>query len=76
MGTGMCGDLCKEVSAAKAIFDEASAILGYDLLERCVHGPKEVLDSTEVAPAAMLWDLVSENTLLFASPMLFRSKMD
>jgi [acyl-carrier-protein] S-malonyltransferase len=50
---GMCGDLCKEVPTAKALFDEASAILGYDLLERCVNGPKELLDSTVVAQPAI-----------------------
>jgi len=50
---GMCGDLCKEVPAAKALFDEASEILGYDLLERCVEGPKELLDSTEVSQPAI-----------------------
>lgn len=50
---GMCGDLCKEVPAAKALFDDASEILGYDLLERCVEGPKELLDSTEVSQPAI-----------------------
>jgi len=50
---GMCGDLCKEVPAAKALFDEASEVLGYDLLELCVQGPKEKLDSTEVAQPAI-----------------------
>jgi [acyl-carrier-protein] S-malonyltransferase len=50
---GMCGDVCKEVPAAKKLFDEASEILGYDLLERCVDGPKELLDSTEVSQPAI-----------------------
>ena len=50
---GMCGELCKEVPAAKALFDEASEILGYDLLDRCTEGPKEVLDSTEVSQPAI-----------------------
>jgi [acyl-carrier-protein] S-malonyltransferase len=50
---GMCGDLCKEVPAAKALFDEASDVLGYDLLERCTEGPKELLDSTEVSQPAI-----------------------
>merc|ERR1719384_2214751 len=50
---GMCGDLCKEVSKAKELFDEASEVLGYDLLERCVEGPKELLDSTEVSQPAI-----------------------
>merc|ERR1719384_1421161 len=50
---GMCGDLVKDVPAAKALFDEASEILGYDLLARCTSGPKEVLDSTEVSQPAI-----------------------
>uniref|UniRef100_A0A7S4MDP8 Malonyl-CoA:ACP transacylase (MAT) domain-containing protein n=1 Tax=Odontella aurita TaxID=265563 RepID=A0A7S4MDP8_9STRA len=50
---GMCDDLCKEVPAAKDLFDQASEILGYDLLERCTEGPKEVLDSTEVSQPAI-----------------------
>lgn len=50
---GMCGELCKEVPAAKSLFDEASEVLGYDLLQKCVEGPKEVLDSTEVSQPAI-----------------------
>lgn len=50
---GMCGDVCKETPAAKSLFDEASEILGYDLLQRCVDGPKELLDSTEVSQPAI-----------------------
>ena len=30
---GMCEEVCKDVPAAMALFDEASEILGYDLLE-------------------------------------------
>lgn len=50
---GMCGDVCKEVPAAKALFDEASEILGYDLLSICTEGPKEKLDSTVVSQPAI-----------------------
>jgi [acyl-carrier-protein] S-malonyltransferase len=50
---GMCGELCNEVPAAKALFDQASDILGYDLLQRCTEGPKELLDSTEVSQPAI-----------------------
>lgn len=50
---GMCEEVCQEVPAAKALFDEASAILGYDLLEACTAGPKEKLDSTAVSQPAI-----------------------
>lgn len=50
---GMCEDVAKNVPAAKALFDEASDILGYDLLELCTAGPKEKLDSTVVSQPAI-----------------------
>lgn len=50
---GMAGALCEEVPAAKELFDKASAILGYDLLDKCVNGPKEDLDTTAIAQPAI-----------------------
>jgi hypothetical protein len=50
---GMAGALCVENPAAKDLFDKASSILGYDLLDKCVNGPKEELDSTVVAQTAI-----------------------
>jgi [acyl-carrier-protein] S-malonyltransferase len=50
---GMAGPLCESVPAAKALFDKASGILGYDLLAKCVNGPKEELDSTVIAQVAI-----------------------
>merc|ERR1719384_185716 len=49
----MCEETCKTVPAAKALFDEASEILGYDLLELCTAGPKEKLDSTVASQPAI-----------------------
>jgi [acyl-carrier-protein] S-malonyltransferase len=45
--------VCKDVPKAKALFDEASEILGYDLLQICTEGPKEKLDSTVVSQPAI-----------------------
>jgi len=50
---GMCEDVCKTVPKAKDLFNEASEILGYDLLDLCVSGPKEKLDSTVVSQPAI-----------------------
>lgn len=36
--TGRMQDLCADVPAAKALFDQASEILGYDLLKVCAEG--------------------------------------
>lgn len=50
---GMAKDLVAECPAAKELFDKASAILGYDLLQVCVEGPKEKLDTTAVSQPAI-----------------------
>jgi [acyl-carrier-protein] S-malonyltransferase len=50
---GMCSEVVNDVPAAKALFDEASEILGYDLLQVCTEGPKEKLDSTVVSQPAI-----------------------
>lgn len=42
-----CLVLCHcQVPKAKELFDKASGILGYDLLDKCQNGPKDALDST------------------------------
>ena len=38
---GMAQPLCDTLPAARALFVEASGILGYDLLEVCAKGPKD-----------------------------------
>jgi [acyl-carrier-protein] S-malonyltransferase len=50
---GMAGALCADLPEAKSLFDKASTILGYDLLSKCVDGPKEELDSTVIAQTAI-----------------------
>ncbi len=50
---GMAGALCDASPAAKALFDRASALLGYDLLHVCVHGPAERLNATDVSQPAI-----------------------
>ena len=50
---GMGAALANDIPAAKALYDKASSILGYDLLSKCVNGPKEELDSTVIAQVAI-----------------------
>eukprot|EP00928_Gymnodinium_smaydae_P045612 TRINITY_DN30382_c0_g1_i1.p1 TRINITY_DN30382_c0_g1~~TRINITY_DN30382_c0_g1_i1.p1 ORF type:complete len:426 (-),score=105.01 TRINITY_DN30382_c0_g1_i1:50-1270(-) len=50
---GMCKELVEECPAARVLFDKASAILGYDLLDRCTNGPAEVLNTTAVSQPAI-----------------------
>ncbi len=51
---GMAADFAKGVSEAQAIFDEAASVLGYDLLQLCLHGPAERLNLTENTQPAIL----------------------
>lgn len=50
---GMGAAIAAELPAAKALYDTASDILGYDLLLKCAEGPKEELDSTAVSQPAI-----------------------
>lgn len=50
---GMAKDLCERLPAARRLFDEASGLLGYDLLKVCVEGPAERLNSTDVSQPAI-----------------------
>jgi len=40
-------------AAARALFDRASSVLGYDLLELCTQGPAEELDTTACSQPAL-----------------------
>jgi [acyl-carrier-protein] S-malonyltransferase len=50
---GMARALCESVPAARQLFADADAVLGYDLLEVCVNGPAERLNSTAVSQPAI-----------------------
>src|SRR5262245_7531816 len=66
---GMGVAVCDSVSAAKALFAQASAILGYDLLDVCGNGPKERLDSTVVSqPALYVTSLAALEQLKLTEP--------
>src|SRR5271170_5992042 len=50
---GMAKDLCQTLPAARQKFADASGILGYDLLDVCVNGPADRLNSTFVSQPAI-----------------------
>ena len=71
---GMARELVTNVPAAKAMFDQASEVLGYDLAELCISGPAESLNTTDhsqpaifVASLAALEALRQENADLVDS---------
>jgi len=51
---GMMSSLANVSAVIAATFAEASAVLGYDLWQRCQEGPAELLNSTECTQPAML----------------------
>lgn len=51
---GMLAALAQSDQIVRTTFDEASAVLGYDLWQLIQEGPKEKLDSTECTQPAML----------------------
>ena len=50
---GMAGELCRSLPAARALFDRAADLLGYDLLTVCTTGPTDRLDATDVSQPAI-----------------------
>ena len=72
---GMCKDVTEEVPAAKELFDKASEILGYDLLDVCVNGPKEKLDTTAVSqPAIFVASMAAVEKMKAASGQVRRGR--
>ena len=71
---GMAATLCTEFPEAKHLFDTASNILGYDLLEKCVSGPKDELDSTAIAqPAIFVCSMAALEKLKYDEPNALKS---
>jgi len=66
---GMARELCASLPQARQLFTEASAQLGYDLLDVCVNGPPERLNSTVVSqPALFVSSLAALESLKQSEP--------
>jgi [acyl-carrier-protein] S-malonyltransferase len=66
---GMGAALAASLPAAKALFDEASAALDYDLLDVCTNGPAERLNATDVSqPAIFVASLAALESLKQSEP--------
>jgi [acyl-carrier-protein] S-malonyltransferase len=68
---GMARDLCTSLPQARQLFTEASKLLGYDLLDVCVNGPAERLNSTVVSqPALFVASLAALEALKQSNPQV------
>jgi [acyl-carrier-protein] S-malonyltransferase len=66
---GMGKELAAALPAARALYDRASGILGYDLAKVCFEGPAEDLDTTAVSqPALFVTSLAALEWLKKNSP--------
>lgn len=61
---GMGKQLVDTLPAARSLFDQAREILGYDLLDLCLNGPVEKLNSTAISqPAIFVTSLAALESL-------------
>lgn len=71
---GMGAELAASLPAAKALFDRAADILGYDLLQLCAEGPAEKLNSTvHSQPALFVCSLAALEQLKEDAPDVVES---
>ena len=71
---GMGKTLAAKFPAARALYDQASEILGYDLAERCFEGPITQLDTTAVSqPAIFVTSLAALEMLRAENPQAAES---
>jgi len=66
---GMMADFAEASGAARAVFEQANALLGFDLAEICFRGPADRLNATDVAQPALFvasvaaWRALEEGSL-------------
>ena len=73
-GVGMGKDLAEKFPTAKALFERANQILGYDLANICFHGPEAELTKTENAqPGIYLVSWIAFQLLKQQAPLSFQA---
>lgn len=71
---GMGKGLYDELPAARALFDRANDLLGFDLKAVCFEGPPEALEATDVSqPAIYVASLAALESLKATDPDLVAS---
>ncbi len=66
---GMCQELYHELPAARALFDRAGEVLGFDLKKLCLEGPSDALEATDVSqPAIFVASLAALESLKESDP--------
>ena len=71
---GMGRELDQDVPAAKALFDRANEILGFDLRSACFDGPADRLEATNISqPAIFVASLAALEGLKAEKPELVES---
>src|SRR5512135_2265219 len=66
---GMGRELDRDLPAARALFDRANEVLGFDLKALCFEGPAETLEATEVSqPAIFVASLAALEGLKASDP--------
>jgi [acyl-carrier-protein] S-malonyltransferase len=71
---GMGRTIAARFPAARALYDQAGEILGYDLAQRCFEGPAAQLDSTAISqPAIFVTSLAALEMLRAENPQAVQS---
>jgi [acyl-carrier-protein] S-malonyltransferase len=71
---GMGRTIAERFPAARALYDQAGEILGYDLAQRCFEGPASQLDTTAVSqPAIFVTSLAALEMLRAENPQAVQS---
>src|SRR5882672_11062327 len=66
---GMGRELDRDLPAARALFDRANELLGFDLRKICFEGPVEALEATDVSqPAIFVASLAALEELKATQP--------